>query len=341
MNIRENVPISTLTTMRLGGPARFVIDIDSIDDIRSAYEFAKQHNLPAMVMGQGSNIVGRDDGYDGVILLNKLKGIAIISEDDQHADVRAASGEILDDLCAFSVEQNLSGIEMMSAIPGTVGAAPVQNSGAYGQDTSNTLTHIEVYDRETDELKTLPIRSTDEFKFAYRHSVFNSEDQGRYFILAVIFRLNKAKSQPPFFSSLQKYLDEHGITDYTPTNLRNAVVNIRAVKLPDPADVPSAGSFFKNIILTETEEEDFEQKYPGAPIFLVNGEITLASGWLLEQCGLKGKTFNGMTVHDQAALILKNTGAKSYQDLSEARAKIRAEVKAKFGFDLAQEPEEI
>jgi UDP-N-acetylmuramate dehydrogenase len=341
MKIRENVPISTLTTMRLGGPARYVITITDPDDIRPAYAFASEHKLPVIVLGGGSNFIGRDEGFDGVILLNQLHGITVVSQTDTTVSIRAMSGEILDDLCAFSAAQGLSGIEMMSAIPGTVGAAPVQNSGAYGQDTSHTLTHIEVYDRQDDQIKTLPIRDLSEFDFSYRHSVFNSADKDRYFIIAVTFELHHTESQPPYFASLQAYLDQHGISARDPATLRAAVIDIRAHKLPDPTQIASAGSFFKNIILTPAKEKALRAKYPDAPIFPVNGEITLASGWLIEQAGLKGKTFHGMTVNDQAALILMNTGAKSYADLAAARAEIIATVKAKFGITLTQEPEEI
>ena len=230
---------------------------------------------------------------------------------------------------------------MMSSIPGTVGAAPVQNSGAYGQDTADTLIRLEIYDRVRDEFRTLPISTTDEFKFSYRHSIFNSEVKGKYFITSVTFRLSKNHSKQPFFASLQAYLDQNNITDHSPASLRDAVKTIRASKLPNPATDPSAGSFFKNVVLTPEEEVAFKSKYPDAPIFPVHGEITLPTGWLIEQCGLKGKAYHGMFVGELAPLVLVNQNAKSYEDLSKAREHIRAAVKAKFDIDLHQEPEEI
>jgi len=324
--------------MKLGGPARNVITITKVTSIPAAYEYARTHNLPIQVIGGGSNLLARDEGFDGLIIRNKLKGIKIVRQDAAHAVIRADSGEILDDLVRFTVRRKLSGIELLSAIPGTVGAAPVQNSGAYGQEIGDSLLSVEVYDIEKDTIRTL---QRDELMLAYRHSIFNSEAVGKYFIISITIRLNKTPLKPPFYNSLQAYLEDKAITNYTPANLRTAVMSIRADKLPDPNKVASAGSFFKNVVMTAKEAKDFRERFPDAPVYAQNGQHKLATAWLLDQAGLKGKTFHGMTISPQAPLVLINTSAKNFRDLERARDKIIAKIEDQFGITISPEPQII
>lgn len=340
MKIRENVPIASLTTMRLGGNARYVLEIEELKDIPEAYRFASEKNLPTWIMGGGANTIGTDEGFDGVILLNKLRGIEVISETSDEVAVRAMGGEIWDDLVRFTAERGYSGIEAMAKIPGTVGAAPVQNIGAYGQDVSQVLESVEAYDTATGELVVLGI---EDLKMGYRSTIFNTgNDAGRYFIAAITLVLeNDEHLEPPFYNSLQKYLDDNKITDYSPESIMNAVAAVRASKLPDPEVEASAGSFFKNIFLTEKEAE--EARARGIQVWdnSEGGERMVNSGWLIEKAGLKGKEFYGFRVSDKAALVLINDSARSYADLDKARSEIRKIVKAKFGYELQQEPVEI
>lgn len=338
MKILNDVPISTLTTMRLGGPAKYVAVVATPDDVDSAYQYAHDNNLSVTVIGEGSNLIGRDEGYDGLIIQNQLKGIEITNQDDFGATIVANSGEVLDNLIAFSVDKGLHGIEMLTAIPGTVGAAPVQNSGAYGAEIGDTIQSVDVYEIATGEFKTLP---KSELNLSYRHSIFNSEAVGQYFIIAITIKLNKQPPEPPFYKSLQEYLDQHNITDYSINTIREAVREIRASKLPDPKEIASSGSFFKNVIFTESEAADFTTKYPNAPIFQQNGQHKLATAWLLDQAGLKGQTFHGMTVNEQAPLVLMNTGAKSFADLESAKAEIIDIIHQKFDITIEAEPQII
>lgn len=335
MNIRENVPISTLTTMRLGGAARYVIDIDKIEDLSQAYAFAKEKNLPVYVLGSGSNIIGRDGGFNGVILVCKLTGMGILREEkDEAVQLYSYSGELLDDFVTYGTEMGYSGMEALSAIPGTVGAAPVQNVGAYGQDISQSLVEVEVFDTETGEIKTLP---KDQLELSYRHSIFNhGELVGRYFITKVVVELHKGHLTPPFYNSLQAYIDEHSIIDFSPDSIRQCVRAVRESKLPDPELIASSGSFFKNVYLSPEEAAGAEAA--GIPVW-DGGKVP--SGWLIEHAGLKGQEFHGMRVSDKAALVLINESAKSYADLAAARAEIIKIVKDKFGFTLEQEPMEL
>ena len=335
MNIRENVPISTLTTMRLGGAARYVIDIDKVEDLSQAYAFAKEKNLPVYVLGSGSNIIGRDGGFNGVILVCKLTGMGILREEkDEVVQLYSYSGELLDDFVTYGTEMGYSGMEALSAIPGTVGAAPVQNVGAYGQDISQSLVEVGVFDTETGEIKTLP---KDQLELSYRHSIFNhGELVGRYFITKVVVELHKGHLTPPFYNSLQAYIDEHSIIDFSPDSIRQCVRAVRESKLPDPELIASSGSFFKNVYLSPEEAAGAEAA--GIPVW-DGGKVP--SGWLIEHAGLKGQEFHGMRVSDKAALVLINESAKSYADLAAARAEIIKIVKDKFGFTLEQEPMEL
>lgn len=325
--------------MRLGGVARFVLDIEKPEEISQAVEFAEERSLPIFILGRGANAIGRDEGYAGVILRNKILGIELLGEDDEgYTLVRAMGGEEWDSLVAFTTERGLSGIEAMSAIPSTVGAAPIQNIGAYGQDLSQVLENVEVYDIKTGDRKNLP---AEELGMSYRQTIFNTgPDKGRYFIVAITIRLKTGRLKPPFYTSLQNYIDENRVTDFSPENIRKMVMEIRASKLPDPAKIPSAGSFFKNIYLSKSEAEEAEDngilvwKKPG-------GKYMVNAGWLLDEAGLKGRKFHGMEVNEKAALVLINRSAKSYADLAAARAEIQEIIRDKFGFELEQEPVEI
>lgn len=339
MKIQENIPISKLTTMRLGGDAKYVIEVSELSDIPEAYKFAKEKNLPVWVMGGGANTIGRDEGFDGVILINRLRGIEVLSQTADEVVIRAMGGEVWDDLVQFACERGYSGIESMSKIPGTVGAAPVQNIGAYGQDMSQVIESVEAYDPETGDLVII---GKEDMKMSYRSTIFNTgKDAGRYFIVSITIVLeNEATLEPPFYNSLQRYIDEHGITEFSPMTIRKCVSEIRAGKLPDPAVEASAGSFFKNIYLDDEQAAEAEAK--GLKVWTKpNGSKMINAGFLIEEAGLKGKEFHGFKVSDKAALILINESAKSYADLEAARDEIRKIVFDKYGFMLEQEPVEI
>ena len=336
MKIRENVPISELTTMRLGGAARYVIEVESEDEVAKAWAFAAEKELPVYVLGCGSNIIGRDGGFNGVILVNKIMGMGIaVPEANGMIDLYANSGELLDDFVTYGTQMGFSGMEALSAIPGTVGAAPVQNVGAYGQDIAQTLVSVRAYDNSLKKIVELPASDLD---LSYRHSIFNSGDGvGRYFITQITVRLARKELKPPFYTSLQKYIEDNKITDFSPESIRKAVRAVREAKLPDPVEIASAGSFFKNVYL-KTPEEIADAEKRGIPVW-DGGKIP--SGWLIEHAGLKGQVFHGMRVSDKASLVLINEDAKNYADLAAARKEIIGIVREKFGFTLEQEPMEL
>jgi UDP-N-acetylmuramate dehydrogenase len=214
----------------------------------------------------------------------------------------------------------------------------MQNAGAYGQEMSDTLVSVLVYEYGPEEFKTIEVEKLD---LSYRRSIFNTNARGRYFIVSAVLRLHKRELEGDLYWSLQSYLDEHGLTDRNSETIRAAVEDIRAGKLPDPETCASCGSFFKNITVQEEEIENLRKRFPGIPIYMIGDCWEIASGWLVEHAGLKGQLMHGMRCSDKAALILINESAESYKDLAAAREQIVQAVKEKFGFVLQQEPEEI
>lgn len=335
MKIRENVLISEITTMRLGGEAKFLIDVETPEEIPEAFDFVHQHNLPFFFLGEGANSIGKDEGFDGAILRNKITGIQVIDENE--LKVRGMGGENWDDFVEFTTNLGWSGVEALSSIPGSLGAAPVQNIGAYGQEVAQTIVEVEAFDTFLEEFVTIP---KEKMEMGYRSTIFNSgENAGRYFIVSVTFKLNKETLKPPFYNSLQKFIDENEVEDFSPKNIRAMVAQIRAEKLPDPKNIASAGSFFKNVYVDDEKAKELEEL--GARIWKEEKGNKVNTGWLIEQAGLKGKEFFGFRVSEKAALILINESARSQVELEKAVYEIKQAVKEKFGVELEQEPVEI
>lgn len=341
VKIETNIPLSHLTTMRIGGIAHCVIHVTSNKELRDVYEHYKKDGAPIYVIGGGSNLIAHDEGFAGVIVKNEIMGIEVLENTPKTTTIKANSGESWDELVKFSVDKQLSGIEAMSGIPGSVGAAPVQNIGAYGQELGDTFVSLEAYDTQSKNFVTL---SREDCEFSYRHSIFRGKASGRYIITAVTFMLSKNKPQPPFYDSLQKYLESNNIdmTNLTVQSIRDAVLHIRSVKLPDPAKLPNSGSFFKNVIIENWKANEIREKHSDFPSFVVdNGHVKIPAGWLIERAGLKGQLLHGIKVHKENAVVLINESASSYADLDAARTDIIEEVKSVFDIQLEQEPLEI
>lgn len=340
MDVHTAISLKNYTTMKLGGNARFVVVAHTPDEVKEIYHNAGEQHLPIFILGGGSNVIARDDGYEGIVVLNRIKGFDIVAENDATVTFKIGAGEIWDDVVKRTVDLGLSGIEAMSAIPGTAGATPVQNVGAYGQDISGVLQSLEAYDSQTEQIITL---SAEDCNFSYRHSMFRGDDWGRYCIISITIMLSRNTPTPPFYATLQSYLDEHGITIYTPQVIRDAIIAIRADKLPDPKITPNTGSFFKNAIIEEWKLQELLARFPDMPHFSMPNkhQFKIPTGWLIEQAGLKGKTFHGMHVHDKNALVLINESATSYADLAAARDKIIGDVRDLFQIQIEQEPLEL
>ena len=312
---------------------------DSASDVVSLYRNARKENLPIFVLGGGSNVITHDEVFEGIVLLNKIKGFEVISETDETTDVKIGAGEVWDEVVEKSIGLGLQGIEAMSGIPGTAGAAPVQNVGAYGQEIADTLISLEAYDSKTDTIVTI---FADECDFSYRNSIFRDKEKGRYCILNITLRLNKAEPKPPYYASLQRYIDENDIREVNLSVIRVAVLNIRSEKLPDPAELPSAGSFFKNALVEKWKLEELQKEYSDIPNYAMSdGRYKIPTGWLIDKAGLRGYRSHGMRVYEKNALVLVNDSATGYDDLAAIREEIVQIVFDKFGIKIEQEPLEL
>ena len=339
MNIQTNISLSALTTMKIGGNANYVAHVTSRDELRQLYQNALRLHQPIFIMGGGSNLIAHDEGYPGIIAKMEIPGIEVMRDDEATTTIRAGAGVIWDDLVKYSIEHNLTGIDAMSGIPGTVGGAPVQNIGAYGQELSDTFVSLDAYDILAD---TFVEMNADYCDFSYRHSTFRGESQGKYVILSVTLKLSKQLPQPPFYDSLQKRFDQLGVTSFTPQIVRENVLAIRTEKLPDPSVIPNSGSFFKNVIIERWKLDEIRAGNPEAPAYeMEEGLYKVPAGWLIQESNLRGEEIDGFQVYDKNAVVLTNVSATTYKQLSRARKKIVGIVRDQFQIVLEQEPLEL
>lgn len=339
MEFIPDVSLSDHSSMGLGGKAKFLVEVTNRTEVGEAVAWAFEQKLPTIMIGQGCNIVWRDEGFDGLVIVNKIAGYEIFEQDEQNVYLTVGAGENWDSVVDRSVKAGLTGIEALSLIPGTAGATPVQNVGAYGQEIAQTLTIVEAYDTQA---KTMVNIQGADCGFAYRTSRFNTVDRGRYYITGITLHLTKGKLMPPFYASLQKYFDENKIIDFSPANVRKAVIDIRNSKLPDPAIIKNTGSFFANPIVSDSEFEYINEKFNPVPHWSVGkGTTKLSAAWLIDQAGFHDfkDEATGMATWPKQSLVLINNSAKSTADLLAFRQQIVDAVKTKFNITLRQEPE--
>ncbi len=340
MNPQQNVSLQAYSTMGLGGQAAYVLEVSDANQVPEAVRWAQEKELPVLMVGGGSNIIWHDEGFPGLVLINKIKGYEAQQEDETNFYLTVGAGENWDSVVERSVTAGLTGIEALSLIPGTAGGTPVQNVGAYGQEISDTLVSIEAYDTQAGEFITIPAADC---AFGYRTSRFKTTDRRRFLITGLTLHLTKGNPQPPFYAAVQRYFDEHGAKEHTPTTLRQAVVDIRNAKLPDPAVIRNTGSFFANPIIDKSKLRELEESYPTIPSWETDqpDKVKVPAAWLLEQAGLKGihDQSTGMATWPTQPLVLVNEHAKSTADLLAFRQRIVNTVYQKFGITLQQEPE--
>ncbi len=337
LEIRENVEIKDYSTLKVGGQFRYFIELTDKNMLRDVYTFAQEKNLPVFVLGGGSNLVFPDGVLERVVLKINLLGFEVIDETTSITSIKIAAGENWDSVVERTVAMDLSGIEAMSAIPGTTGATPVQNVGAYGQEIKDTLTEVEVFDTKDMSFKVL---SNADCKFRYRDSIFKSDAKGRYIVTSVTLALSKEKPSLPNYPGVKKYFSEKNIDDPTLLQIREAIIDIRKNKLPDPKVIPSVGSFFKNTIVLQTVANSLKDEYPNMTVFPVNDKETkVPSGFLIETAGLKGKSFGTISSYTHNAMVLVNNGGATRSDVEQVRDEIIKVISDKFGITLETEPE--
>lgn len=338
INILQQVSLRDYSTMRLGGTAAYLTHVHSRQELLDALDWAGEQSLPVLMIGSGSNIVWRDEGFSGLVLVNEIEGYEQ-KEDGDDLYLTVGGGENWDRVVERSVQAGAVGIECLSLIPGTAGATPVQNVGAYGQEIAQTLVSLEAYDRQTRAFVQIPGA---ECGFGYRRSRFNTHDKGRFLITAITLRLSRKAPEPPFYPALGKYLEEHGISRPTAQQVRDAVIAIRMAKLPDPARVPNNGSFFGNPVIPAAQADRLLAEFPQMPHWpTTEGDVKVAAAWLIERAGFKGvhDSETGMATWQAQPLVIINEKAGSTADLLRFRQKIQDAVYRQFGITLVQEPE--
>ena len=339
LNIQEYVNINDYTTLKIGGKFRYFAEVSDVDSIPVIYEYAEKNNVPVMMIGGGSNLVFKDEVTNILAIKVNLLGFEIIKETEYYTEIKIGAGEKWDATVARTVDMNLAGIEAMSLIPGTVGATPVQNVGAYGQEIKDTLVSVEVYDKSDKSIKQL---SNAQCMFGYRDSIFKHNAKDKYLIVSITLRLSKTAPQAPDYPGVKKYFSEQGISNPTLLDIRNAIISIRNTKLPNPKDIPNVGSFFKNPIVPKSLSLGLAIEFPNLVTFPVNDlNVKIPAGWLIENAGLKGKSFGAVSIYSQNALVLVNNGDATFADIAAARDYIINAVKVKFGITLETEPEFI
>ncbi len=333
MQIVEDYDLSKLNTFGVPARTRFFAVVTSEAELKELLKTKEFRENKKLFLGGGSNVLFTED-WAGIVILNKLVGMEIVNEDSEQVIVRSMGGEIWDDLVNFTVNRGLWGLENLALVPGTVGAAPMQNIGAYGSELKETLESVEAYDLSTGDKK---IFTNEECKLGYRDSVFKNELKGKYFISAVTFRLSKIEKKNISYRVLQEYLEKNKIEIKTSKDVSQAVSNIRRSKLPDPKVLGNAGSFFKNVFLPKDQAQELKDRYADMPSFEEDGLVKIPAAWLIESCGWKGKRVGNVGVHDKQALVLVNHGGATGIEIKKIADAIISSVYEKFGLKLAPE----
>ncbi len=334
MEILENHSLLPLNTFHLDVAARYYAEAGSEEALHAILQEPSLSGQIKLVLGGGSNILFTQD-YPGLVIRNTFRGIRVAEEDSRFAFVQSGAGEAWHDLVLFCIGLNLGGIENLSLIPGSAGAGPIQNIGAYGVELKDVFHELTAIDLKNGEPAVF---SNTECRFGYRNSIFKNECRNRYIITSVTLKLSKNPVLNTAYGAIEDELRRMQVKDKTIQAVSEAVCNIRRSKLPDPAVLGNCGSFFKN---PEVDREQFlalKQTSPTLPGYdTVPGKVKLAAGWLIEQCGWKGKQVGHTGSHKDQALVLVNYGGATGKEVVELAGSIRQSVKDKFGVDI--EPE--
>lgn len=351
-NIEENVSLKEFTTFKVGGPARYFAKVKSVPDVETAVKFAREKSLPIFVLGGGSNILVSDKGFDGLVIHPEMAGIEIISEDENFALIKLGAGEVWDKAVLFAVENNLWGIENLSHIPGNCAAVAVQNVGAYGQEISEFLESVEVFDLQDLSLKNI---TNEDCKFTYRRSIFNTNEKGRFIILSLTIRLGKKSNPNLSYGDMKRYFE--GKENPNLTEIREAIIKIRDSKFPFPKEAKNgnAGSFFRGPIIGEEHLELIAQKIgqefgeaAREKLLSMKDKLRVAQGfktptaYFMELAQLKGFEMGNAKINEpQPAILLNGTGEATAKEILELRDYVLRTIKEKFNVELEVEPELI
>lgn len=330
MMIRQNYPLLAHNTFGIEATAAFFVEYNSVAELCDLIA-SGQIKHPFLHMGGGSNLLFTKD-YDGVILHSCIEGIEVTAETDYDVTVRVGAGVVWDDFVAYSVEHHWYGIENLSLIPGEVGASAVQNIGAYGVEVKDLITTVETVNMEGVQR----VYRIDECEYAYRNSIFKRPEMKNVFVTHVSFRLSKKEHYTLDYGTIRRELDNY--EEINLETVRRVIIEIRESKLPDPKAMGNAGSFFMNPVVSKEQFETLQRNYPEMPFYeLEDGRVKIPAGWMIDQCGWKGKALGPAAVHDKQALVLVNCGGAKGADVIALSDAVRASVHSKFGIDIHPE----
>jgi UDP-N-acetylmuramate dehydrogenase len=336
LNIRSHVSLKPYNTFGIDADARYWVDINTKEDLQTLLQLTEFINTPKLILGGGSNVLLRRN-FDGLVVKINIQGIDVIREDNTHIYLRAGAGVTWHELVQFCVNHGYAGLENLSLIPGTVGAAPMQNIGAYGVELEQVFESLTAIDIATGDQRTF---NHADCAFGYRESVFKRELKSQYIITAVTFQLNK---QPIFhtrYGAIQETLTEMGISEENLSikAISEAVIRIRRSKLPDPAQIGNAGSFFKNPEISKIQFDELHATYPTMPGYPIGDNLVkIPAGWLIEQAGWKGYRSGDAGVHAKQALVLVNYGNATGDEILALAQQVQASVAEKFGVTISPE----
>ncbi|VVE22103.1 UDP-N-acetylenolpyruvoylglucosamine reductase [Pandoraea morbifera] len=334
LQLQRDVSLRDFNTFGLPASARYVVTIDSEAALLEALAMPELAGVPRLVLGGGSNVVLTRD-FDGVVFRMAIRGRERLADDVHARYVRGGAGEVWHDFVDWALAQGCAGLENLALIPGTLGAAPIQNIGAYGLELAERLAHVRALDTTTGAFVTL---SREECAFGYRDSCFKHEP-GRYIIVAVTLRLPQPWQPVTGYADVARTLAEAGIDRPSARQIFDAVVDIRRRKLPDPAELGNAGSFFKNPVVDAATFAALRERSPQAVGYAQpDGSWKVAAGWLIDQCGWRGKSLGKAGVHERQALVLVNRGGASGADIVALARAVQASVQERFGIRLDPEP---
>jgi UDP-N-acetylmuramate dehydrogenase len=330
--ILNNIPLKEFNTFGIQSIAKRFSRFSNKEELD---EILRQRNNDSLlVLGGGSNILFTKD-YDGLVIRNEIKGFEIIEASDEVVIVKSGAGEVWHEFVLNCIDHDFGGIENLSLIPGSVGASPMQNIGAYGIEIKDVFHSLEAYEINTGKIKSF---NHSECKFGYRESVFKRELKDQFIILSVSFKLTKNHQINSSYGAINTELEEQGIKKPSIKDISNAVIAIRSSKLPNPKEIGNAGSFFKNPVVDIEVLREIQKNYESAPNYPAReGKVKLAAGWLIEQAGWKGKTISTYGVHKNQALVLVNYSDSQGSDIFNLSTQIISDIHSKFGVELERE----
>ncbi len=332
--IRQNISLKNYNTFGIDVSAKLFGQFTNLEELQNIITDKNYQQEHLLILGGGSNILFTKN-LDGLALHNQITGIDIVEEDDNSAVIVGGSGVVWHDFVLHVINLNLGGIENMSLIPGSLGASPMQNIGAYGVEVRDRFEWLEAYHIESGEIHRFNNAACE---FGYRESIFKRSNKGQYIITKVALRLTKKHQLNTSYGAIEQELETLNITEPTIKDVSNAVIKIRESKLPDPKKIGNSGSFFKNPIIDNASFEDIKAKFPKIVSYPAgNGKMKIAAGWLIDQAGWKGRTIGNYGVHKNQALVLVNYGGSSGSDIYNLSEEIIQSIKEKYGIDLERE----